>query len=83
MYNSPIEIMQPIRQLAIKTAEQGILEAVWNMGFKVDPDQLTCAMTQDKKRYEYAYDQGWHDCEDYYKKKLAEIVSIATREDRK
>ena len=86
MYLSPIEIdtfPQKLHQLVMQTTEDGILKAVWQMGFKVDAEQLTQALTQDKKRYEYAYDKGWNDCEEHYKKKLAQIAEIATKEDGK
>lgn len=75
MYISPIEVnmVDNMHRLVMQTTEDGIMRAVWQMGFKVDAEQLTCALTQDKKRYEYAYDQGWHDCEEHYKKQLEEI----------
>ena len=82
MYVSPIEVdmLHNMHSLVMETTENGIMRAVWQMGFKVDKEQLTSALTQDKKRYEYAYDQGWHDCEEHYKKILGEIAGIITKE---
>ena len=85
MYQSPIELdmgmVDKMHRLVMETTEDGILKAVWQMGIKVDKQGLIDAMTQDKKRYEYAYDKGWHDCEEHYKKQLAQIAEIATRKD--
>jgi len=83
MYISPIEVnmVDNMHRLVMETTEDGIMRAVWQMGFKVDAKQLTSALTQDKKRYEYAYDQGWHDCEKHYKEQLAKIANIATEKD--
>lgn len=79
MYNSPIEIqMKNLNDIVMQTTEDGIIKAVWNMGFKVDSEQLTCALTQDRKRYEYAYDQGWNDCKLYYEGKLKQITELAS-----
>ena len=78
MYISPIEIqMKNLNDLIMQTTEDGIIKAVWNMGFKVNAEELTRALTQDRKRYEYAYDQGWNDCKKYYEKKLAQIKKMA------
>lgn len=79
MYISPIELqMQNLNNIVMQTTEDGIVKAVWNMGFKVNAEQLACALTQDRKRYEYAYDQGWNDCKQYYEEKLKKISELAT-----
>jgi len=79
MYLSPIEAqVTNLHMMAMKTTEEGVVKALWNMGFKVDLEQLTCALTQDKKRYETAYDKGWNDCKEHYEaklKKLSEVIA--------
>lgn len=83
MYISPIEMqMKNLNDLVIQTTEDGIIKAVWNMGFKVDAEQLTHALTQDRKRYEYAYDQGWNDCKKHYEQKLKQISELANEQTR-
>lgn len=78
MYKSPIEIqMRNMHDLAIKTTQDGIVKAVWSMVFKVNAEQLTQALTQDRKRYEYAYDQGWNDCKKEFERKLKKIAELA------
>ena len=77
MYLSPIEIqMNNLNNLVMQTTEDGIIKAVWNMGFKVDAEQLTAALTQDRKRYEYAYDKGWNDCKEFYEEKMKKITEL-------
>ena len=85
MYISPIEVnmVDNMHRLVMETTEDGIMRAVWQMGFKVDRQGLIDAMTQDKKRYEYAYDQGWHDCEKHYKELLAKVANICADGERK
>lgn len=78
MYISPIEVqLENMHDLVMETTQDGIVRAVWNMGFKVNAEQLTKALTQDRKRYEYAYDQGWNDCKKEYEEKLKKIYEIA------
>lgn len=73
-YFSPIEVQMDNLMLAAEsTVREGVVRAVWNMGFKVNEKELTQALTQDTKRYEYAYDQGWNDCKEHYEQKLKEI----------
>ena len=79
-YISPIEL-QNLNDLVMQTTEDGIIKAVWNMGFKVDAQQLTYALNQDRKRYEYAYDQGWNDCKKHYEEKLKNIAELAKYSD--
>ena len=85
MYLSPIEMqIENLHRLAIQSTEDGIIKAIWNMGFKVDAEQLTCALTQDKKRYETVYDKGWNDCKEFYEaklKKLSEIIAERSGEE--
>lgn len=77
MYVPPIEVqMTNMHLIAKKSAEDGVVEALWNMGFKVDAEQLTCALVQDKKRYETAYDKGWNDCKELYEAKLKKIADF-------
>lgn len=77
MYLSPIEIqMNNLNNLVMQTTEDGIIKAVWNMGFKVDAEQLTAALTQDRKRYECAYDKGWNDCKEFYEEKMKKITEL-------
>ena len=85
MYIPPIEVnmVDNIHRLVMQTTEDGIMKAVWQMGFKVDAEQLTSALTQDRKRYEYAYDKGWHDCEEHYKELLAKVTSICADGERR
>ena len=79
MYISPIEIqIKKQKDIVMQTTEDGIIKAVWNMGFKVDAEQLTRALTQDRKRYEYAYDQGWNDCKKHYEEKLKKIAELTS-----
>jgi len=81
MYISPIEVqMDNIHRLALQSTEDGIIKAIWNMGFKVDAEQLTCALVQDKKRYETAYDKGWNDCKEFYEAKLRKISEVIAEE---
>ena len=78
MYESPIEVqMRNMHDLVMQTTEDGIIKAVWNMGFKVNAEQLTQALTQDRKRYEYAYDKGWNDCKKEYEERLKKIAELA------
>ena len=76
-YISPIDVQMNIHDIVMQTTQDGIVKAVWNMGFKVDAEQLTLALTQDRKRYEYAYDQGWNDCKKEYEEKLKQIKELS------
>ena len=79
MYISPIEVqMKNLNDLVMQTTEDGIIKAVWNMGFKVNAEELACALIQDRKRYEYAYDRGWNDCKQHYEEKLKKIAELAS-----
>ncbi len=81
MYISPIEAqINNFNKMVMETTEDGIVKAVWNMGFSVDKEQLSMALHQDRKRYETAYEQGWNDCKKHYEEKLAQIGKLASEE---
>ena len=81
-YVSPIEAqLDTMHKLAITTTEDGIVKAVWNMGFTVDKEQLSLALQQDRKRYETAYEKGWNDCKQYYEEKMKQISELVNGSD--
>ena len=73
--------MRNMHDLVIQTTQDGIVKAVWNMGFKVNAEQLTQALIQDRKRYEYAYDKGWDDCKKHYEEKIKQINALINDDD--
>lgn len=82
MYISPIEAeISNINRLVMQTTEDGIVKAVWNMGFSVDREQLSLALQQDRKRYETAYEKGWNDCKKHYEEKIKQINALINADD--
>lgn len=61
MYKSPIEIVQAIQEKATVSMEDNIVRAVQAVGINIDKHELIAALTQDKSRYEAAYEQGKRD----------------------
>lgn len=61
MYKSPIEIVEDIQEKVTVSMENNVVRAVQAVGINIDKHELIAALTQDKSRYEAAYEQGKRD----------------------
>lgn len=77
-YQSPIlASLGQVNYLVTEEYDKHILEAVGKIGIRIDKQGLIDALNQDRKRYDAAYNQGWSDCEKYYKERLKEIHELS------
>ena len=76
MYEAPVQIVQTSQKILNDAIEDGIMTAVCQLGFHVDKEQLISALSQDKRRYENAYQKGWNDCQSIYEEKLEQMRQI-------
>ena len=73
MYNSPIQIIQTMRDALNLELENEVVKAVHKVGIYIDKEELTKALQADRRRYEEAYKAGWNDCERQYEGRLQRI----------
>ena len=73
MYNSPIQMIQTMRDALNIELENEVVKAVHKVGIYIDKDQLEEALRADRRRYEEAYKAGWSDCERQYEGRLQRI----------
>ena len=73
MYNSPIQIIQTMRDALNLELENEVVKAVHKVGIYIDKDKLEEALRADRRRSEEAYKAGWNDCERQYEGRLQRI----------
>jgi len=57
-YKSPIEIATDLSNAFMLEIENEVVKAVYNVGVKVDKDELIRALTYDRKQYEAGFADG-------------------------
>lgn len=68
IYNSPIEThLRDLKPMMAEVYGHEVMKVVGQIGIEIDKEGLIQALSQDKIRYEKAYQDGWNDCDKYYK----------------
>ena len=78
IYDIPISAqIDQMNRMISQSFEDQVINAVYNVGVKINKDGLVKALNQDRERYEQAYCEGFAAAKKIYEAKLRRIAELS------